>query len=657
MAKRIISIVSCALFILLALLAMVITDLHDRDYPHDIGVETKFNLDFSESDLSINEAFEILEEFDMRWDMGLIKVTPDLTDEDYSQVFAMLSNRDLPEKFTWFSGNDLGKIVSKKRLDHSYPDGDYLITSKNAHLTKFEDELKSMGVKVEREDASIFKSLEFVVWERGFAAAVLASFALMMTLALFWLSLKARSRALRVLSGSPTIRIQIQDLTGFAGLLLLSASVVALVTAVYVGVFHGWLYVVTFLKVLFSIQVFVITISLLSILIMAVFAWPSATMLATRQPAVKSLRSIAIMIQALTFILVVVMAAPAWSTYKQSSDIAAEMEQWKQLADQVSISFATDVGEMDRMEKQISQIVKEAELNDDVALSYTYTQEMRENIDFGEYSTISMVNQRWIDLVSKGVSNSTVTVVANDNIPEELVQMIEEEIGILLRDKNSEHILTQIQFFQPVNGFQIPISQGGGGEKLYFTDEVLLVVVPSLYETYNDSSLTSMISTNNILFTGVTATQKLLEQHGLDVQSLRDQQINGELNVVYIAEDGILQAQYVAYVAWLQGLALIALVVAFTLASIIHAMITARLQAKNDFPLRLAGRSWMRIIKKRIIKELFVGLALVAIVLILQKPEDIEIIIMVATYGCIIVPLSHLLFVRWYFNGVSRRKI
>lgn len=133
---------------------------------------------------------------------------------------------------------------------------------------------------------------------------------------------------------------------------------VALVASCYVGLFHGWIYVGTFLKALFSLQVAVITVSLLATLIMSASAWPSATMIATRQPAVKSLRSAAIVIQALTFLLVVAAAGPAWSAYKHSSAIAAEMAQWKKLADQVAIVFATDVDEMNHMEPQIGKTGK-----------------------------------------------------------------------------------------------------------------------------------------------------------------------------------------------------------------------------------------------------------------------------------------------------------
>ncbi|HEX6592962.1 MAG TPA: hypothetical protein VF095_00015 [Bacillota bacterium] len=657
MYKRIIVAVACMLFSLLALLAAIITDLYDRDFPQAIGVENRLSLDFSESDFSITEAFATLEELDARWDLGLVKVAPDLDPDGDSQIFVALNDGDLPAEFTWFRGDDVGKIVGKDRLSTSYPDGFYLVTGESAHLGEFEDKLKSAGVKIGHEDASIFDSLQFVVWERGFAAAVLAAFALIVTLALFWLSLRARGRALQVLGGCPTVRIQIQDLAGFGGALLVSAIAVALVAASYVGIFHGWMYVNPFIQALVSLQVAVITVSLLAAIIMSAFAWTSATMLSTRQPAVKSLRSVAIVIQALTFLLVVAAAGPAWSAYKHSSAMAAEMAQWKQLTDQVAIVFATDIDEMDNLEPQIGEMVKDAESLDEIALSYTYTQEMQMPVDFGEYSAISYVNQRWLDLVTKGAPQPAFTSVPHHNIPEDLIQMVREDAELLSREGLSKEPFKQFLFLRPVDGFQLPVAQGGGGERLHFADDVLVVVVPSLYDTYNDSALTSMVSGSNIVFTGVNATQQLLKRHDLDVQALRDRGIKGELNVVYIAEEGILQAQYAAYIVWLQNLALVALVVAFTVATAISALITALLQAKRDFPLRVSGRSWMRILQSRVAKELLAGVGLVGVVIVLQKPEAMGAVLVAAAYGLLVVPLSHMFAARWCFDSVSRRRI
>ncbi|MBB4826117.1 heme/copper-type cytochrome/quinol oxidase subunit 2 [Sporosarcina luteola] len=657
MHKRIIILVSGALFALLALLAGIITDLNDREFPQAIGSKSRLNMNFTESGFSINEAFSKLEELNARLDLGLVKIAPDLANDGEGEIFAALTKVGLPNKFTWFNGSDTGKVVGKDRLSNSYPDGFYLVTGNMAHLDEFVNALQDAGVEITRRDAAILDSLVFVVQERGFITVILASLALISSLALFWLSVRARGRAIQVLGGSPTGRIQMQDLTDFGGALFISAGMIAMVAASYVGIFHGWMYVSTFLKILISIQIVVIAISIVAALIMSASAWPSAAMLATRQPAVKSLRRVSFVIQALTFVLVVSFATPAWSSYKNSAAKATEMAQWKKLSDQVSIAFALDVDEMDRVESKIGKVVKGADSVKTVALSYTYTKEMWPSVDFDDYSAVSFVNQRWLDLVTISAENSVVNAVTHEDLSKDLVVEIHEAIDLLSRETYSENLFKQIQFYEPIEGFRIPVAQGGGGESLRFGDDILLVVIPSLYNTYNDSALTSMLSSSNVMFTGATATQQLLAQHGLDGKALRDQGIKGELKVVYVAEDGILQAQFAAYLVWLQNLSLIALVVAFSVATAISALITATLQAKRDFPLRLAGQAWGQIIGNRMTKELFAAIILLGMIVMLQKPTVSGVLISTGTYALLLIPLSHLLAVRWCFNGVSKRKL
>lgn len=145
MYKRIIVVVSVALFTLLALLAAIITDLNDRDFPQAIGSESRLNLSFNESGYSITEAFSKLEELDTRLDLGLVKIAPDLASDGDGEIFVTLNDEGLPEEFTWFNGDKAGKIVDKDRLANSYPDGLYLVTGNTSRLNEFVDILKDAG--------------------------------------------------------------------------------------------------------------------------------------------------------------------------------------------------------------------------------------------------------------------------------------------------------------------------------------------------------------------------------------------------------------------------------------------------------------------------------------------------------------------------------
>ncbi len=181
---------------------MIETDLNDRDFPKAIGSESRLSISFTESEFSITEAFSKLEELNISMDLGLVKIAPDLAENGDGQIFVALKDGDLPDHFTWFSGGKKAQIVDKDRLAFSYPDGVYLVTGNTTHLAEFEDTLNSDGVEVKRWDDSILDSLIFVVLERGFTIVLLASFALISSLALFWLSARAISKGPRSCTSS-----------------------------------------------------------------------------------------------------------------------------------------------------------------------------------------------------------------------------------------------------------------------------------------------------------------------------------------------------------------------------------------------------------------------------------------------------------------------
>ncbi|WP_211233493.1 hypothetical protein [Thermicanus aegyptius] len=59
MHKSIVIAVSVLLFVLFAVVAVVITDLHDRFFPVQLGVQSKVSLDFSDAGMSDEEAFRL----------------------------------------------------------------------------------------------------------------------------------------------------------------------------------------------------------------------------------------------------------------------------------------------------------------------------------------------------------------------------------------------------------------------------------------------------------------------------------------------------------------------------------------------------------------------------------------------------------------------
>ncbi|WP_433271927.1 hypothetical protein ACQPZF_14505 [Actinosynnema sp. CS-041913] len=656
MYQRVVAIVAGALFALLALVAIIVTDMHDREYPQAIGAHGRVGLDFGASPLSDAQAFDRLAELDAELGLGLVKIAPDLAGDGEvdRKVFVSFADRTTTE-FDWFSGGT-AQVIGRERLANSYADGSYLLTGDGSRVDEFVAALSAEGVVVRARTASVSESFEFVVNEGSFLSAVLAAFAMIVALALFWLSMKARGRALRVLGGCPVWQIHVQDLSGFAGALAVSAAVVLAASTVYVGLAYDWLYVGTFVGVLVGLQLAVTAAALLAVVVMSATAWPTVTMLAMRQPAVRSLRTAAVVVQALSFLLVVSSAGPAWTAYRQASATAADTAMWRQLSDQVGIEFGLGEQEMVAVEADFGKVVQDAESRGVAALSYTFAEQARP-AGLVDYSAVALVNQRWLDLVTEGAAQPALEPVPRAEALEN-TRGLAATLELWSRDGSpGEEVLAGMRFFRPVQGYRLPVAQGGGGGQLVFLDDVLVAVLSSAHSVVDDSNLTSMASTRNLVFSGVGATQELLQRNGLGVDSLWGRGITGQLRVIYIAEDGILLAQFTAYVTWLLNLALAALLVAFAVAAAISALITALLHAKRDFPLRLAGRSWAHVLRGRVAGEVLVGVGLVGLALLFQRPEGMAAVLVVAAVGLLIVPLCHVLAARWCFAGVGRRRI
>lgn len=387
---------------------------------------------------------------------------------------------------------------------------------------------------------------------------------------------------------------------------------------------------------------------------MSVASWPTAAMLAAREPAVKSLRKTSVVLKVATFALVVAAVAPAYMAYTDSKEIAVEQAQWKSLADQVALSFEAGMGESGFQElmPKVGNIVNIAEERDSVALSYTWTAELAGD-ELEPYGYVTLVNQRWLDLMlgeerggdGENQPKSDLISVSRDQVPGGIKRLVGEQMELSSRDHvTADEALSEISFYRYAGQGTFPMSSGGN---LEFSNDAIIVIVPSVYDTFNDDFLASAASSSNLVFTGLKPTQELISRNGLE---------NG-LFVKYVAEEGVLFAQLTAYFAWLQGISLVTLVVALIVSALIGASITAVLKSRRDFPLRLAGKRWAEILADRVAKEWSVGIFLTGLVILLRGFDGGVLVAVVTVAALLVSPLIHVLAARWVFANVSLRRL
>lgn len=305
----------------------------------------------------------------------------------------------------------------------------------------------------------------------------------------------------------------------------------------------------------------------------------------------------------------------------------------------------------------VGDVVNDAEDRGSVALSYSWTDDMLMAGDLEPYDHLSLINQRWLDLMLKdggggnnegGHAAHGLTPLTPDQIPDNVAQFLGPQLQLWTRDDlTAEETLGMMSFFRYSASAALPLAKGGGGDDLVFSHNAIVVVAPSVHDMFNDDFLASAASTRNLVFTGLEQTQALVADHGMQ----------GKVHVKYVAEDGVLRAQLAASAAWLQGMSLVALIVALVVAASIGAFITAVLKARRDFPLRLAGKRWVEILADRVAREWVGGIALIGLVILVRGLESSVLLSLVAAAVLLLSPLTHFLAARWAFTRISLRRL
>lgn len=651
MYRRVVAAVSLALFALVALIAVIVTDLHDRSLPQALGARAAVSLDFSGSPLSDEEAFAELGERSDALGLGLVKVAPDLGGDQSGQVFVTLgTTSDLAGSVLRFGGQPDARVEPSTALAHSFASGDYLITGAGADRDAFASWLEHNRVDARWADDSVAATLMLVVRETSFATALVAAAVLAIALALFWLSVRARGRALRVLAGVGAQRIGTEDIGGFVVAVLAGAVLADVIAAVAVGASQGWVFAPYYVKVLAVFGAVVLAGSAVAAVVMSAASWPTADVLATRRPAAGSLRGVSGVLEVLVFTLVVSAAAPAAAAYSQARQTADQQATWHSLSSEVALSFPSALGEdgFVQLMPAVGDLVADAEANDAVALSYTWTADPASGVALDSVGDVALINQTWLDLmVGRGspANMSDFEPLTAGQLPPGVRDLLEPSLQLWSRTPVAgSKALAAMRFYRYRGAEPIPMATAGGGDLRFLTNAVI-ALAPNLHETFNDNFLASVASSRNLVFAGLEPTLTLVQQHGL----------TNKVDVRYVAEQGVLQAQYTAYFAWLRAASLLALVVALTTCAAVAALITALLRAKRDLPLRLAGRPWREILAGRITREWLVGLAITALVVLWQGSGYLGVVAAVAALALLVSPAAHLVAARWSFANLTRR--
>lgn len=652
MTQRVVLGASAVLFCLLAVVAHLMLDMHDRSFPVGLRPAAAVDLDFGDSALQGDKAFDVLRSWDTRADLGLLKETADVDGNLQGKVFiALHATPSLPATVGWYGTAPTARVTGPEALAHVLPSGTYLVTGHADQLTAFLDDLGRQGVSASRTSPSLLQDLQGLYYLQSLTIAFATGCVLLVTLVLYWFAAKSRGRTLRVLGGTPVARIQLADITRFVLLITVAWAVVTAAAVVVIGVWKGWPYAPLFAGRMGALGALVLVLVLVAAGVISAMSAPSPSSIARRKPASLGIRRAAGGIKLIAFGFVLLAIGPAWAGITNASTTAAELGQWNRLSDQVRTDFqGVSETDFERLMPPFGDLVHQAESGGSAALSYLVTDQpdveggTRWSASLGRWSGFAMVNQRWLDLMRPDDGQAPLTEVPRAQVPPSFLTTLGREVDVWKRDKGepAATVLSGLRYFTPDR--KLPLAAPGG--ELEFRDDALVIVVPDVWQTFNNSFLISTASSGNLVFSGLGPTQQLVTA----------QHIGKEVKVRYAAAEGILRAQFAAYDAWLGVVSLVGLAVALAVAAGISAYISALLEARNDFARRLAGYAWPRVLSRRLVPEITIGVVLAALVLLVQSSEAPAVLVAAAVLIAS-APTAHVLAARRAFADVSARRL
>ncbi|MEV7548258.1 hypothetical protein AB0N89_01375 [Amycolatopsis sp. NPDC089917] len=652
MTQRVVLGASAVLFCLLALMTHLMVDIHDRAFPVGLNPSSLVNLDFSEATLKDDAATSALRSWDSRAGLGLLKETADLDGDLRGKVFIALNDSStLPAVVEWYGDEPGAKVVESAALDHVLPSGTYLVTGRTDQLSEVIDDLRGHQVSVTRTDPTLFEDLSGLYFLQSLTIALVTGCVLLVTLVLYWFAAKSRGRALRVLTGTPIARIQLVDVTRFLFLLTLAWAATTATAVLVVGLWKGWSYTGLFASRMGALGAMVLLLVIVAAGVISAMSAPSPESIARRKPASLGVRRAAGGIKVIAFGFALLAIGPAWAGIATANESAAELGQWDKLANQVRTTFqGTSEDDFQRLMPPFGAVVRTAASSNTAALSYLTTDQpgvpdaTQWAAALGRWSSFALVNQRWLDLMRPEGGKVPLTEVPAAAVPPRFLAALTLQVEVWKRSPEpASTVMDGFRYLTP-DGGPVPFAAPGG--ELEFHDDTLVIVVPDLWKTFNDSFLVSTASSGNLLFTGLGPTQELIAA----------QHIDKEIKVRYAAADGILRAQFAAYDAWLGVVSVIGLAVALMVAAAISAYLSALLEARNDFARRLAGYAWPKVLARRLVPEIVTG-TILAVLIALVQAEHAPVVLVATVLLLGSAPVAHVFAARRAFADVSARRL
>lgn len=609
MHRRVIFTASVVMFAMVAALALLVTTARDRTLPANLGANSYASFDFSRASLEFRQqATEQFANYADRSGIQLYRILPDRSGASGTErlIVQLSSHPSLPSSIPVLADQPL-RTASLSAAEHSVPDGVYLIRAQPDQLLAFASWLAQAQI-----DGDIHTETPLsVLWSLGGVGSVvlaeLGTIALVATLGLYWVSVRGRGRAIRLLEGCSGLRIGLEDGWIFISTATGAALLVAVASAALIAVTGQTAYLDYLMMVFAELAAAILVIAVMLITVISILTRPRVATLVERRPVPPGTRLVSAMLK-IAMIAAVLFATPMTvSTVQAARSAEAQLAMWNRLSDRVSLVLygsANDEQSYQRTSAELTRMLTKEARTLAPAVSYTFT-------GFAippQYSTLALVDRSWVDTVS---SFSSLRDVDPATLPAGELADLREQLALLLADSpTGVDLCPTCSVRLMTTDHPIPLLLGGrAGAIEAFSHPLLVVATDST--TLSGSSLAAMASTGNLTLRGLGETRAALASYGLAAA----------LNVQQVAQSQQLQARYARYFAITQAVASLGMLIAMIISIVISCYAGALSAARRDYPLRLAGNSWWRAAAPRISIDLM-ATGILAVLAVAGVAED-----------------------------------
>lgn len=491
-----------------------------------------------------------------------------------------------PQPVSWLDPTRQGTLYPAANLGDTNLNALYALRGSPAAIQEFQHWVASQGITPSW--GTFWGAIATNTFQIYTGMAYAATMLLLIAITMAWCSARAESRAVRLLAGTTSLRIHLQDLIQLGHLAGRPALAATLVLWLTLLVLRGPS------NALLVGQIFAVFISAAGLLvagwsiILSALTWPQVTRLAHRSPPIARFSLTSELLKAVVFTLALA-SLPSITGQVAAATAAADSQ--ARAASLRNYSTATVGGitmaQLDDMVGSFGRFVADSDQAGTVAFAYNPVSPERGGNNWrlaqqSGYDSVILVNRTY--LMAFGLDPTTATQPVT-NVPAELT----ESINILLRDPKAGSVGNGIDVRRLTVPSSLPIHMGDL-HGFSAPKNPLLLVSESISQTLNDDSLTSFLTTGNIMFNDATAA----------IGFARSANVAGAISgFSRVTDYALTMANMFRQAAAVISLSMIIMILAVTICAAIAAQVFATRKARTIFAMRIYGRSWTEILKQR----------------------------------------------------------